>query len=88
MTATQLWGLALPQLFGEVELDLAQHHLIADLDRALDTRTWHFVRSAIERLLAIEGTWLGKAARDGLRKDRLSDLDAGRSGLQEGRRRS
>jgi hypothetical protein len=44
-----------------VELDLAQHHLIPDLDRALDARTWHYVRSAINRLLDSEAdSWTKK----------------------------
>jgi len=78
--------MVMPQLFSEVELDLAHTGLIPDLDRALDTRTWHFVRSAVERLLTIDGTWLQKEVRRGHRQDRLQHHDGGRGRLQEGRR--
>jgi hypothetical protein len=64
VSSKQLWIIAFPELFGEIELDLSQQNLILDLDRALDTHTWHFVRGAVERLLDINGTWLRKAVDD------------------------
>ncbi|WP_187250460.1 hypothetical protein [Microbacterium sp. 4-7] len=85
VTSKELWGLAFPELFGEVELDLAQHHLIPDLDRALDTHTWHFVRSAVERLLHIDGSWLRKAVDDVRRRRAGLQADHDReAGLQPG----
>lgn len=78
----------MPQLFGEVELDLAEHGLITDLDHALDTHTWHFVRSAINRLLNSDTeSWLKKEVRALVRCriDRIQTADAGRGGVQAGR---
>ncbi|MEQ6899285.1 hypothetical protein [Microbacterium sp. KR10-403] len=77
LTAKELWSLIWPELFGEVELDLAQHQLIPDLDTTLDARPWHFVRTAILRLPDIEGTWVQKAVRDVVRRRRadLQDPD-------------
>src|SRR5690606_33385469 len=67
-TAADIWKRALPQLYGEVELDLSQHHLITDLDRALDTRTWHFVRSAVTRLMDIDASWLRRTVMTDVRR--------------------
>lgn len=78
----------MPQLFGEVELDLAQHSLIPDLDRALDTRTWHFIRSAIHRLIDDpEPSWLQKEvmARVQCRRNQLRPSDDGSGGIPTGR---
>jgi len=90
VSAREVWELALPELFGEVELDLAATGLIADLDRALDTRPWHFVRAAVERLVHIEDTWTWKAVRDAVRRrsDRIPDHDGREAGLppRSGRR--
>ncbi|MDJ0323166.1 hypothetical protein QMG61_05235 [Cryobacterium sp. PH31-AA6] len=77
----------LPQLQGEVELDLAQHGLITDLDRALDTRTWHYIRSAIQRLLdSDDESWLKKEVTSvrsiQRRRDRIPHPDGRRGGIQ------
>jgi hypothetical protein len=79
LTTIQLWRIVWPELFGAVEIDLAQTGLVADLDRALDTRPWHFTREAILRLPDIDGTWLQKAVSDVLRRRRadLQDPDRG-----------
>jgi hypothetical protein len=74
-----------PELFGEVELDLAQAGLITDLDRALDTHSLHFLCSAIARIFHddIDGTtWMRKAVRDVVRRRSadLQDPDVGRAG--------
>ncbi|WP_198519580.1 hypothetical protein [Microbacterium sp. BR1] len=86
LTGLELWGLLWPELFGEIELDLAQTSLIPNLDAALDSRPWHFVRAGIERLIDIDGTWVQKAVRDGVRRRRAAVQDPdGRGGsLQEG----
>jgi hypothetical protein len=86
LTASQLWCLVMPEFFGEVELDLAHENLIPDLDAALTTQTWQFVRAAILRLLDIDSTWLRKAVERERRRNRLRDPDEGRRGVQEGLR--
>ncbi|MFL2001433.1 hypothetical protein [Microbacterium sp. A1-JK] len=86
ITALELWQMVLPEMFGEIEIDLAQAGIIPNLDVTLDTRSWHFTRSAITRLLDIEGTWLGKAvgARVRSRRTDLPDPDGGGAALQAG----
>ncbi|MFF1875995.1 hypothetical protein, partial [Kitasatospora herbaricolor] len=71
ITAIELWSLALPRLYQEVEVDLAINDLIPDLDAAMTSRSWHYLRSCIERLLNLPDSWLWKAVRDGRRSTDL-----------------
>ncbi|WP_336633582.1 MULTISPECIES: hypothetical protein [unclassified Microbacterium] len=79
LSARDFWSMTLPALFGEVEIDLAQTGIIPDLDQALDTRPWHFIREAILRLPDLDRTWVQKAVTDELRRRRpdLQDQDRG-----------
>jgi hypothetical protein len=86
LTANELWRLVWPELYDQVELDLAVTGLIPNLEHALDTRPWHFTRAAIERLPDVDGTWVRKAVTARVRSRRSSlPNPIRRSGdLQEG----
>jgi hypothetical protein len=86
LTSMEWWLLVWPELFNEVELDLAQTGLIPDLESALDSRTWHFIRTAIHRLAGIDGTWLRKAVTGHvrLRSTDLPSADGRRADLPQG----
>lgn len=78
----------MPEFFGQVELDLIQSRLIPDLERALDERTWQFIRIAVARLLDDETSWLWKAVNRERRRTHIPHSDGGRSSIREGRGRS
>ncbi len=82
LTADDFWRTVWPELYGQVELDLAQTGLITDLDGSLRSHTVHFVAAAIERVARIDTTWTRKAVADVVRRreSRLQDPHPGPAG--------
>jgi hypothetical protein len=82
-----MFGTVMPHLHDEVALDLAAHGFIPDIEVALETRTWHYIRTAIFRLLDTDDSWTKKAVMAVVRsrRARVPDPDARSSGLPAGR---